>query len=119
MTAAHGNERRWPLLALLTTSYGAGAFGMLARLRAGAAQPSPTHGTLNFLMGNDASSGRVRLTALDRLQDIQVVQHVLHAAVIGQSIEERSDRLLCLHQSSSFHQGLLPSTFYRKLFRKF
>jgi hypothetical protein len=65
-------------------------------------------------MGNDPSSGHVRLTALDRLEDIQVVQHVLHAAVIGQSIEKRSDRLLCLHQSSSFNQTLLPSTFYRK-----
>jgi hypothetical protein len=27
-----------------------------------------------------------------------VVQHVLYAAVVGQSIKEGSDRLLCLHR---------------------
>jgi hypothetical protein len=58
------------------------------------------HGTLHFLMGNDTARGHIRLTALDRMKYIQVIQYVLHAAVIGQSIEERPDCLLCLHPSS-------------------
>jgi hypothetical protein len=69
-----------------------------SRLRAGAAQPFPTHGPLNIFMGNGAPSDRVGLTALYRLEDIQVVQHVLNAAVIGQSIQERSHRLFRPHR---------------------
>lgn len=59
-------------------------------------------------MGDGTPTGRVGLTALNGLEDVQMIQHVLHAAVVGQSIEKRSDRVLCLHQ-------LLPSTaVYRK-----
>ena len=48
-------------------------------------------------MGNDTASGRVLVTALDRLKHIQVVQHILDAAVIGQSVEERPHCLFGLH----------------------
>ena len=48
-------------------------------------------------MGDDAPSGHVGLTLLNRLQNVQVIQHILYAAVVGQSIEERSDCLLCPH----------------------
>jgi len=52
-------------------------------------------------MGNGSPGGGVYLTAFDGLKNIQVVQDVFHAAIVGQLIEKRSNRFLC------FHAGLL------------
>ncbi len=39
-------------------------------------------------MGKSASRSHVGLAALDSSQDIKVVQHVVHAAVIGQPVQQ-------------------------------
>lgn len=56
-------------------------------------------------MGDGAPIGRVGLTAFYRLQDVQVVQDVRHAAVIGQPIEKGSNRLLCFLRREPFTLG--------------
>jgi hypothetical protein len=50
---------------------------------------------------NGPSGGHIRLPTLDHLKDIQVVQDVLDAAIVWQTIEERSDGFLDLHAASS------------------
>jgi hypothetical protein len=66
-------------------------------------------------MRDDTASGRVLLTALDRLKHIQVVQHILDAAVIGQSVEERPHCLLGLQPVILLQPNtLLLPPFYRK-----
>jgi len=60
-------------------------------------------------MRDGTPTGRVGLTALNVLQDVQVIQHVLHAAVVRQSIEKRSDHVLYLHRppfNSSLSQAM-------------
>ena len=57
-------------------------------------------------MGDGTPTGRVGLTALNGLQDVQVIQHILHAAVVRQSIEKRSDRVLCLPRPPPFTSNL-------------
>jgi hypothetical protein len=49
-------------------------------------------------MRNGSAGGHIGLTSLYGLQDVQVIQDVLDATIVGQPIEERSDRLLCLHR---------------------
>jgi hypothetical protein len=53
---------------------------------------------LNFLVGNCSASGYIRLASLYGLYDVEVVQDIFDATVIGQPIEERSDRLFCFHE---------------------
>ena len=48
-------------------------------------------------MRNRPPSGNLGLAALDRLEDVEVVENVLDAAVIGQAIEERPDSFFRFH----------------------
>ncbi len=52
---------------------------------------------VDFLVGNGSTGARVCLTTLDRLQNVEVIQHVINAAVVRQAIEKRSHGFLCFH----------------------
>jgi hypothetical protein len=61
-------------------------------------------------MGNSASRSYVGLPALDGSQDIKVVQHIIHAAVIREAVQQGSHSLfgfhIVLHQWVNLWQGL-------------
>jgi hypothetical protein len=48
-------------------------------------------------MRKRSSGCHIRLAALCRSQNVQVVQNVIHAAVIRQTIEQRLDRFFGFH----------------------
>jgi len=54
--------------------------------------------TVNLLVRNRSAGDHVGLPALYGLKHVQVIQDVLDAAIVGQSIEERSNRLLSFHR---------------------
>ena len=50
-----------------------------------------------FLVGYRASDFGVGLAALNGLQDIQVVPHIVQTTVVGQTVKKRLDALLDMH----------------------
>ena len=44
-----------------------------------------------------SADDHVGLPALDGLENVEMIQDVVDAAIVRQSIEKRSNRLLCLH----------------------
>jgi hypothetical protein len=50
-------------------------------------------------MGQRSPSSQVGLPALDRSQDIEMVQDLVHTAFIWQTIQQSPDRFLDLHDS--------------------
>ena len=52
-----------------------------------------------MLMRNDPAGLAVSETPTDRLHDVEVVQHVVEAAVVWQTIEERSNSIFGRHRN--------------------
>jgi len=52
-----------------------------------------------LLVRNDSAGLTVGKTPTDRLHDVNVVQHVVQAAVVGQPIEQRAYRVFGGHNS--------------------
>jgi hypothetical protein len=48
-------------------------------------------------MGNGAPGREIRAASLDFLQDIEMIQHIFHCAVVWQAIEQRANRVFSLH----------------------
>lgn len=61
------------------------------------AQPFPPQGAVNLFMWNRPASSGIGLASLYRLKDIQVIEDILDAAIVGQAIEESPHGVLCLH----------------------
>jgi hypothetical protein len=50
-------------------------------------------------MGQPSPSGQVGLPALDRSQNMEMVQDLVHTAFVWQTIQQSPDRFLDLHDS--------------------
>lgn len=85
-----------------------GGWPARTRLLASAEQPFLAELFFDLLMGESTSRSHVGLAALDSSQDIKVVQHVVHAAVIGQPVQQGP------HSFFGFHSVLLQRVSLRR-----
>ena len=64
---------------------------------AGADLPSASEGVSYFREGDHSTGIRVRQPLLDRSHDVEVVEDIVEAAVVGQAIQKLSNLLLGFH----------------------
>ena len=69
------------------------------RLRRGAEQPFATELGRDLFVRNDPTDGTVSETTIDGLDDVEVVQDIVQAAIVGQSVEERAHGVFDGHSS--------------------
>jgi hypothetical protein len=62
-------------------------------------------------MRNDPTGLAVCQTPTDRLHDVQVVEHVIEAAIIRQTVEERPNSIFGGHGTS----GMMPRVYGRHI----
>jgi hypothetical protein len=67
------------------------------RLLAVADLPSTSKRLSNLRVGNHSTGVRIREALLDRANDIEVVQHVVEAAIVGKAIQKVAELLLDFH----------------------
>ncbi len=53
-------------------------------------------------MGEGSPRGHIGLAALDCSQDVEMVQHVVHAAIIGEPVEKSPHGFFSFHISPRF-----------------
>jgi hypothetical protein len=73
--------------------------GFRPKLRRGPEQPFATELGRNLLMRNDTASFGVCAPTVYGLHDVEVVQHIVHTAVVWESVEERAHGVLGGHSS--------------------
>lgn len=72
-------------------------------------QPLPAHFSDNLLVRNEPPSRTIRQAPIDGLHHVEVVQHVVQAAVVWQFVEKSPNGVFGRHQNLA-HAGLFEYT---------
>ena len=72
---------------------------MLPRLRRGPEQPFAAQVSGDLFVRNDAIRLDVCQASTDRLDDVQVIQHVVQAAIVWETVKKSSNGIFDGHES--------------------